>query len=456
MLQRIKSIMKALSLPGTYEELVRENEQLLKEVSAARQEARWEVANNTARKNDLDSTLKVNAELEFKLDEANGKLAVEEQKSNGLARNLVSYKEKSENAAKDMLHYTEKCERLNASLTNLETARKTLHQQVHDISANLATVEGQRDKAVEKAYEYRQKWQQSAECHVAACEREKKLAAERIAEQHECQRLAGKLSTVTEERDQILAQLRDANNRFDALSKQVEATGNLELRCKELREEIRATREALQTTQSRSLTLSHKCDEYAKELRFAKECKDAMAAERDDANKKLLNLDAELKRLQAIEADLIEASGELMIPLPEPGTDIAKLCHANIMMRKYRIPSLEERIDELQRKNEFWENFRKGMRFSGMDLRRGPRKPRRDEWKYIITVLGWFLERRKQDCSCGRCNKCTYGQDAIEKAIKIATRHLNNLERELGETSEPAAPPKQGMLALADQSQNVA
>jgi len=46
--------------------------------------------------------------------------------------------------------------------------------------------------------------------------------------------------------------------------------------------------------------------------------------------------------------DYAEAAGELLGGLPEPGSEMAKLLHANVMMRKYRIPELEARVAELE------------------------------------------------------------------------------------------------------------
>ena len=48
-------------------------------------------------------------------------------------------------------------------------------------------------------------------------------------------------------------------------------------------------------------------------------------------------------------ADKEAAAGELLISIPEPGSDMGKLLHANIMMRKYQIPELENDIEGLNK-----------------------------------------------------------------------------------------------------------
>lgn len=57
------------------------------------------------------------------------------------------------------------------------------------------------------------------------------------------------------------------------------------------------------------------------------------------------------QQLSAYEADINEAAGELMVPIPEPGTDASKMLHANVMMRKYRIPELQQEIETLKAAN---------------------------------------------------------------------------------------------------------
>jgi hypothetical protein len=61
-----------------------------------------------------------------------------------------------------------------------------------------------------------------------------------------------------------------------------------------------------------------------------------LTAERDEAR-------GEVARHQA---DLAAAAGELLVSIPEAGTDAAKLLHANVMMRKYHIPELWAERDE--------------------------------------------------------------------------------------------------------------
>lgn len=48
-------------------------------------------------------------------------------------------------------------------------------------------------------------------------------------------------------------------------------------------------------------------------------------------------------------ADKEQAAGELLIAIPEPGSDMSKLLHANTMMRKYQIPELENDIEGLNK-----------------------------------------------------------------------------------------------------------
>lgn len=50
--------------------------------------------------------------------------------------------------------------------------------------------------------------------------------------------------------------------------------------------------------------------------------------------------------------DIEDAAGELMVKIPEPGTDLAKVLHANIMMRKYKIPELQSQLTQLRQENE--------------------------------------------------------------------------------------------------------
>lgn len=68
-------------------------------------------------------------------------------------------------------------------------------------------------------------------------------------------------------------------------------------------------------------------------------------------------LSAENERLMAIEADFKAAAGDVPIPLPEPGSDLAKLVHANVMMRKYVIPELEQKVDEYREGQENWQKL---------------------------------------------------------------------------------------------------
>ena len=50
-----------------------------------------------------------------------------------------------------------------------------------------------------------------------------------------------------------------------------------------------------------------------------------------DAADRISELEA---KLAVHEQDLADAAGELKVPLPEPGSMVAKLLHANVMLRK--------------------------------------------------------------------------------------------------------------------------
>jgi plasmid maintenance system antidote protein VapI len=52
----------------------------------------------------------------------------------------------------------------------------------------------------------------------------------------------------------------------------------------------------------------------------------------------------DLCRLRGIEDDFKTAAGELSVPIPEPGSDMARLLHAVIRLRKYRVPELEHEV----------------------------------------------------------------------------------------------------------------
>lgn len=95
-------------------------------------------------------------------------------------------------------------------------------------------------------------------------------------------------------------------------------------------------------------------------------------------------LQAELKK---IKADMIEAAGELLIDVPEPGSDMAKLLHANVMMSKYRIPGLEEKtrvqegeIKRLERNAEHMDHHNKERQASYSRLQK---ESTRLHWKSI-------------------------------------------------------------------------
>lgn len=50
------------------------------------------------------------------------------------------------------------------------------------------------------------------------------------------------------------------------------------------------------------------------------------------------------QELSKIKEDIELAAQELGVKIPVAGTDAAKLLHANVMMRKYRIPELQEKL----------------------------------------------------------------------------------------------------------------
>ena len=57
------------------------------------------------------------------------------------------------------------------------------------------------------------------------------------------------------------------------------------------------------------------------------------------------DLEVELARINRIKD---EVSREFLIEIPEPGTKIEKLLHANIIMRRYEIPELKQHIERLE------------------------------------------------------------------------------------------------------------
>jgi len=58
-----------------------------------------------------------------------------------------------------------------------------------------------------------------------------------------------------------------------------------------------------------------------------------------------------LESIEAVLRDLKEAAGKYLIDFPTPGTPMAVLLLAHVMLRKYRIPELERRIEELENEN---------------------------------------------------------------------------------------------------------
>lgn len=57
--------------------------------------------------------------------------------------------------------------------------------------------------------------------------------------------------------------------------------------------------------------------------------------------------DAALARVKELEADLRAAAGELLVEIPEPGTDAAKMLAANSIMRRDR-SGFQDRVKELE------------------------------------------------------------------------------------------------------------
>jgi predicted RNase H-like nuclease (RuvC/YqgF family) len=56
--------------------------------------------------------------------------------------------------------------------------------------------------------------------------------------------------------------------------------------------------------------------------------------------------------LRSVRSDMEAAAGELLVAIPRPGTDTAKLLHANVMMRKYQIPELREQLETAERERD--------------------------------------------------------------------------------------------------------
>jgi len=88
---------------------------------------------------------------------------------------------------------------------------------------------------------------------------------------------------------------------------------------------------------------------------------EALKAERDewhgkftakflDFNKQGVELDAVKKDLAQARQDLKDAAGELMVDMPEPGTVMAKVIIANVLMRKQRDEAKQREADLLKQK----------------------------------------------------------------------------------------------------------
>lgn len=57
----------------------------------------------------------------------------------------------------------------------------------------------------------------------------------------------------------------------------------------------------------------------------------------------LIEIDCALGEYAALRADLKAAAGDLPVPMPEPGTDMARLLSANVLLRR-RVSELESAI----------------------------------------------------------------------------------------------------------------
>lgn len=65
-----------------------------------------------------------------------------------------------------------------------------------------------------------------------------------------------------------------------------------------------------------------------------------------------------LERLKTREADLAAAAGELRVPAPNPGTDMARMLEANVLMRRER----DDALAEVQAEAQEHENTRAALR----------------------------------------------------------------------------------------------
>jgi hypothetical protein len=117
--------------------------------------------------------------------------------------------------------------------------------------------------------------------------------------------------------------------------------------------------------------------------------------------------------IQQLISDYEEAAEELLVDLPEPGTDMAKLLHANIMMRKYTIPGQVEQIDNLKKLlKSFLPDWAKSPVPEGMaPMFYGTLTPEGDK-KVQETLRKWMGKEYddvyencpKKKC-CGKCKK---------------------------------------------------
>lgn len=83
----------------------------------------------------------------------------------------------------------------------------------------------------------------------------------------------------------------------------------------------------------------------APELQRLRDAADQIVREHAEAQAQIVReRDAALARVASLDADLRLAAGELRVPMTEPGTDMARLLAANVMMRRER----DEARDEVQ------------------------------------------------------------------------------------------------------------
>jgi hypothetical protein len=145
-------------------------------------------------------------------------------------------------------------------------------------------------------------------------------------------------------------------------------SSQLSMRCRKLARDAEELRQQVETARGLAATAERERDELRAKLRQAdriieirNHCIVGLGHELDCA---VDQRDALAARVAAMEADMAAAAGECGVALPEHGSDTAKLLHANVMMRKYRIPGLQARVAELEAESKAWHDA--GVAVSGM------------------------------------------------------------------------------------------